>query len=85
MANYDETNALDPMVSPAGSVRNPREKVTVLSSSENVIECDRYEDLARSSGRALGSFARLVRDKPALSMIAAAAGGLLTGFALRRL
>jgi hypothetical protein len=85
MPDYDETNALDPAISSGGSVRNPREKVTVLSPNVGPIECDRYRNLARSSGRALGSLALAVRDKPATSLIAAAAGGLLAGLALRRL
>ncbi len=85
MPDYDETNALDPMVSSARSVGNPREKVTILAPNINLLESGRYENLARSSGRALGSFGRFVRDKPAMSLFAAAAGGLLAGFACRRL
>lgn len=84
MPDYDEINALDPLISPAGSVRSPREKVTALLPQARTLGPEQYESFARRSGLALARFARIVRDRPAPVLIAAAAGGLLAGFAVRR-
>jgi len=84
MPSYNETNALDPLISPGGSVRSSREKVTALMPQMRSCGSYQYESVARRIGEALARFATVIRDKPAPAVIAAAAGGLLAGFAMRR-
>ncbi len=84
MPPYDDINPLDPSISPAGSVRSPREKVTALLPEMRACGSCQYESAARWTGLALARLARVVREKPAPALIAAIASGLLAGFAVRR-